>query len=560
MQRVKDAIERICHELFGITTDAAVSRPDEQFGDFASNVALSLAGRLQRSPKDIAEEIATALRKDPFFVAVSVAGPGFINVTISDAEYITLLNQVLSQKETYGSNDIYKDKVVLVEYLDPNPFKELHIGHAYSGTIGDAIASLFTTAGGLVHRVTYQGDVGLHVAKALWAIQRKLDNDPEKLRLIPEQERVRFLGESYAEGATAYEQDEPSKIAIDDLNKEVYALTDPVLREFYETGKAWSLSYFTEVYELLKFTPFEKNYMERDVAGPGKELVENHLADRVFEESNGAVVFKGEKYGMHTRVFINAKGLPTYEAKDLGNAMRKYEDYHYDRSIIITAEEQTQYFRVMLKALEQFEPLVANATQHVAHGVVKLSTGKMSSRTGKVLRAIDVYEAVLDEARELAKQSPDAPIEENAIGALKYMFLKNRIGGDIICDLKESVSMQGNSGPYIQYAHARAQSILAKYGELHFEQTISDLDGPERILVKKITEYSEVIARSIEELLPHHICTYLYELAQVFNRFYEHNRVIGDQRQQVRLLIVAAYAQILRNGLTVLNIPAPNRM
>jgi arginyl-tRNA synthetase len=192
--------------------------------------------------------------------------------------------------------------------------------------------------------------------------------------------------------------------------------------------------------------------------------------------------------------------------------------------------------------------------------MVKLSTGKMSSRTGRVLRAIDVYEAVLEEAKELSEQNPDAPIEQNALGALKYMFLKNRIGGDIVCDLKESVSMQGNSGPYIQYAHARATSILAKRSDLNPSDGMVDLDASERLLAKKIVEYEEVIARSVEELMPHYICTYLYELAQTFNRFYEYNRVIDDEREQTRLQLVAAYAQILKNGLSVLNIPAPNRM
>jgi arginyl-tRNA synthetase len=376
---------------------------------------------------------------------------------------------------------------------------------------------------------------------------------------IPEAIRVNFLGTMYAEGATAYEQDEPSKIAIDELNKEIYELSDPVLTEFYETGKQWSLAYFADVYEQLDFTPFEKNYMEREVAGTGLELVRAHLSDGVFQESNGAIVFTGERFGLHTRVFVNAKGLPTYEAKDLGNAMRKFDDYKYDHSIIITAEEQTQYFRVMLKALEQFEPNIAAATRHIAHGMVKLSTGKMSSRTGRVLRAIDVYDAVLEEAKELSKQNPDAPIEQNALGALKYMFLKNRIGGDIVCDLKESVSMQGNSGPYIQYAHARASSILAKR-EHNAEAGFVDLDASERLLVKKIAEYEEVLAHSVEELMPHYICTYLYELAQAFNRFYEHNRVIDDERECTRLQLVAAYAQILKNGLSTLNIPAPESM
>lgn len=540
---LQNLLSAVVQTAYGVQVSIELTRPDAQFGDYATNIALQLSKQVEKNPREIAETIVAKLQHEAIAEA-SIAGPGFINIRLTDPALARLAEQQPGRA--------FEGKTVLVEYLDPNPFKELHIGHAYSGTIGDSIGNLFTAAGANVHRVTYQGDVGLHVAKALYGMQQELQG--QSLDNIPETDRAAFLGRVYAAGAAAYESDEAAKAAIQEINKQVYSRDNEALNTLYDTGKAWSLAYFESAYAALGFTPFEKNYMEGAVAQEGLEIVRAHLSDGVFVESDGAVVFKGEDHGLHTRVFINAQGLPTYEAKDLGNAMQKWRDYNYDRSIIITAEEQSQYFKVMLKALEQFAPEQAQATTHIAHGMVRLSTGKMSSRTGKVLRALDVLDAVKAAASEVAKDN----VEASALAALKYTFLKNRIGGDISFDINESVSLEGNSGPYLQYAHARARSILAKAetpGEV-----AADFETGERALVRKLGEWAETVDKAVLDLMPHHICTYLYELAQTFNSFYEHNRVLGDPREQVRLHLVARYADVLKNGLELLNIPAPERM
>jgi arginyl-tRNA synthetase len=205
--------------------------------------------------------------------------------------------------------------------------------------------------------------------------------------------------------------------------------------------------------------------------------------------------------------------------------------------------------------VEQFRPELVKATSHLTHGLVKLAGGvKMSSRKGNILRAVDV----LDEARSANKKLTGQDNEDTVLGAIKYSFLKTRIGGDTIYDPEESVSLEGNSGPYLQYAHARARSILAKVERSDAE--LSELQEGERSLLRKITEYQEVVEQATKERMPHIICTYLYELAQVFNRFYEHNRVIDDERQAIRLQLVSDYADTLKGGLELLGITAPERM
>ena len=280
----------------------------------------------------------------------------------------------------------------------------------------------------------------------------------------------------------------------------------------------------------------------------------------VFKQSQGAVIYEGEKVGLHTRVFITSQGLPTYETKDLGLTILKDKDYpKAARSIIITANEQSDYFKVMLAALAEINPDLARKTTHLSHGFLSLSSGKMSSRTGNVYPAMKLLLEVKDAVHQ---QYPDSEVrKEVTFAAVKYAFLKHRLGLDIAVDIKESIGLEGNSGPYLQYAYARANSILQKVDSRQQTADSSiELEAGERSLVRKISEYPEVIAKATAELMPHHVGTYLYELAQVFNQFYEANRVIGDPRQAQRAALVSGYAKVLKHGLELLNIVAPQQV
>jgi arginyl-tRNA synthetase len=248
--------------------------------------------------------------------------------------------------------------------------------------------------------------------------------------------------------------------------------------------------------------------------------------------------------------------LPTYEAKDVGLILKKYEDYHFDRSVVITANEQQEYMAVVLMALKQFLPDLANATTYIPHGMVKLAGGvKMSSRIGNIIRATEVLDITADAIAETGRKADDLVV----LGAIRFAFLKSRIGGDLTYDPAESISLEGKSGPYLQYAHARARSILAK-AVTRTSPPITNLDTAERSLMRKISEYPDILELSVAELMPHHVCTYLYELAQTFNRFYEGSRVVGDAREQIRLQLVEMYADVLRDGLEILGILAPDRL
>lgn len=546
-------ISHIISEVFGIDVAVMLTRPDPQFGDWATNAALQLAGKVGKNPREIAEQLAERLRQSGEFSEVTVAGPGFINLRLTDQEiYNQALNTIIS----------CPDKRVLLEYSCPNPFKEVHTGHMYQTFLGDAVARMYERAGATVYRANFGGDVGLHVGKAMWGILREIGGEyPEKLDEINENGRAAWIARAYVAGSRAYEEDEEAKLHIIALNKKVYQLhadgdRESAFAQIYWACREWSYAYFKQLYERIGVRAFDKFYAESASMLPGLELVEGHLG-AIFRESEGAVILPEETSGLHSRVFISSEGLPTYEAKDLGVIQLEVADFAYDKRIIMTGNDQSEYMKVVFAATKLIDPELGAKQNHVANGTVRFGNGKkMSSRLGNVATAIDVLEA----ASEAVDAVDDTARRQIALGALKYSFLKNRIGGDIAFDLTQSVSLEGNSGPYLQYAAVRAGSILAKSNHEAEIKDVEKLDGYERQLAWQLAQYKEAIEQVLADTSPHHLAGYLYALCQSFNRFYENSRVIGDEREALRMTLVRRYHGVLTEGLALLGIEVPAKM
>ena len=548
---LEKAIFETSKTLFGVEPSVQLTRPDEQFGDYATNVALQLAGQLGKSPQEIADQLASKLREilAPQVSEISVVSPGFLNLRLSD-------QSLLAAAHKPEHPNVYAGQTVVIETNNPNPFKDVHIGHAFNSVVADTLANLLEAGGAATHRVSYHGDVGLNVGKSMWAILKFLNGNVANLDTLSEVERPKFLSQKYAEGAAAYEQDDLAKQDIERYAKESFTLTDPLFKQVYETCKSWSFSYIDQVLRLINSRPVERRYLESAADQAGRQIVEQHLGD-VFEKSDGAIIFPGEKYGLHTRVFISGRNTTLYEARDLGLIQLKQKDFNPQASYIVTAVEQKEYFQVVLKAAELALPELAGVTRNIPTGTVKLTTGKMSSRQGTAINIRWLFETI--EAALKARGAEAAGLHDGMVGALRYALLKNRLGSDVVFDVNEAISLEGNSGPYLQYAHVRARSIIKK-STLQPAEQITQLEPSERSLLAKMAEYPEIMERSVSELMPHLICNYLYELAQVFNSFYEHNRVIGDQRETERLMLVSSYADVLEEGLSLLGIPAPQQM
>jgi arginyl-tRNA synthetase len=567
----------------------------EEFGDYSSSIAMQLAKQMKKNPLEVAKEIVDNLPPTNEIEKVEVVKPGFINFWVSKE---SLVKSLMHIDNSYGNSQRLEGKNIILEYTDPNPFKEMHIGHLYSNTIGESLSRLLASQGANIKRANYQGDVGMHVAKSIWGLKQKMDEDNlslEDLELKPLSEKVKYLGQAYAKGASVYEDNQEAAQEMKDINYLVYAAAQEILiklqnwkpqidykkfikdsnwsleevKALYVSGKRWSLDYFEKIYKKLG-TKFDYYFFESVVGEFGVKIVKEYLDKGIFEESNGAIIFKGEDFGLHTRVFINSLGLPTYEAKELGLAPTKYEQFKYDKSFIITGNEIKEYFKVLLTALKQIRPDLAEKTTHITHGMVRLPEGKMSSRTGKVLTAEWLINEVQEYISEIVTKSTKVDSkdihevsEKLTIAAIKYSFLKNGVGRDISFDFKESLSIEGNSGPYLEYTFARCNSILSSQPEQHERSfDISVLNNEERFILSHLMKFPEMVESAAINYAPQIITTYLFDLAQKFNVFYTKYSILKAEENEkaVRILITKATAQVLKNGLNLLGIQTVKKM
>lgn len=536
-----------------------VEQPKEiNHGDYSTNVALILSKKVKKNPLEIAQKIAGEI-KDNMFEKVQAAPPGFINFYLSKEIFTDTIKEILKNKN-FGVNKNLKNKKVIIEYTDPNILKEFHIGHLMSNVIGESLSRIFEFNGGSIKRANYQGDVGLHVAKAIFG---KMKNPNESWQ------------NCYTFGVKAYEEDESAKKEIEALNKKIYEKSDKNINVLYERGKKESLEKFEKLYEKLG-TKFDYYFFESQVADEGKKIVEKNLGkpfgaaqDKgVFEKgANGAIIFKGENVGLHTRVFINSEGLPTYEAKELALAKEKYKKYKYNNSVVVTANEQSEYFKVVLAAMKQVFPDLAEKIVHIGHGMMRLPEGKMSSRTGKVITAEfllnEIEKLVKDKItnRKLSQTEKEEITGKVAVGALKYSILKQSIGSDIIYDFEKSISFEGDSGPYLQYSYARAKSVLAKAKAEKIKQAVKNAPQISR-LEKMMMHFPEIIEKAGKEYQPHFIVLYLTELAREFNNYYANNKIVdkADEFSPYKVALTEAFSIIMKNGLWLLGISAIDKM
>lgn len=546
--------------VLGITpVDFSVEHPaDIANGDYATNAAILSARVLGESPHELADKIAAQLRSMNIenIAAIEIAGPGFINFHLSRDFFADQVKEILEKGDDWGKNDAYKSKRVMVEYTDPNPFKELHIGHLVPNALGESLARLFMFAGAETKRVTFQGDVGMHVAKAIYGMQQLNFAGETNLTAAD-------LGKAYALGAKAFEDSPEAAAEITNLNKIIYERTEEEVNALYDKGKATSLASFEEGYEILG-SVFGHNFFESETGPVGVAAIRAH--PEIFETSEGAVIFRGEQYGLHTRVFINAKGLPTYEAKDIGLLQKKQGWWPFDLSITVTGTEQKQYFAVMKKAAELINPALAGKVELVTNGMLRLPTGKMSSRSGNIIPALllieEVQQKILDRMKESDLKGKETIARDVAVGAIKYAILRSSAGKDIAFDIAQSISLDGASGPYLQYTHARTCSILEKAKSVGIPA--SDETAPQEAynLERILYQFGEVTERAVLEREPHYVTTYLTELSGMFNSWYAKEKIVdvNDQYSPYKVALTAAVAQTLKNGLWCLGIKAPEQM
>jgi len=619
---LEDYIKTAVKKVYNLDVEKVhVEHPENlEHGDLSTNIPLVLASQAKQSPLEIAKNLAYEMQENPLefdfdgnrhriFKSVKIAEPGFINYRFTTQWLNNVLFEVTLGERNYGTSDIWANRKMVVEYTDPNLFKNFHVGHVMTNTIGESLARIFEFLGAEVKRANFQGDVGMHVANSIWGLVKRMgkDNltlvDLEKMEL---RKRIEYLGQAYSTGTAAYEKDEEARREIQILNKHIYLVAQNILVEeegwtriidyqglaqgqkppfnpdlitsLYKAGRKWSLDYFETLYKRLG-TKFDFYYFESKAGEVGLQVVRDHIDDGVFKKDQGAVIFEGEKHGLHTRVFVNSKGLPVYEAKDLGVAIVKFGDYAYARSIIVTGNEINDYFKVVLKAMEMVNASLAGKTTHIGHGMMAFKHGKMSSRTGDIIAGEELLDRVKDKVVEKMSQAENIVVEGEklhevadkvAVASIKYSILKSGIGNDIVYDEEEATNLVGNTGPYLQYTYARTRSVLGKAGvseakrqglleyKADFEFTKEEMD-----VLRHIHKFSGQVVLAGERLAPNLVAGFIFDLAQKYNTLYAVAPIINapsESQKKFRLHLTQAVGQVIQNGLRLLGIPIVDKM
>ncbi len=550
-----------CYGLEGVVF--AVERPKElAHGDYATNVALVIAKTLEDRPQACAETLVATLNKNkPADIeTISIAGPGFINFSLSATFFTTTLKNIFEQKDRWGSSDLYKGKNILVEHSSPNLFKAFHIGHVMNNAIGESIGRLAKHSGANVRVISFPSDISLGVAKAIFILLEKYGE-----HFVPTD--IATLGDAYVEGTRRYDEDESIHARVKEIADHLYQQTPSPEWTIFSICKDYNIKYFEYITARLG-SHFDGYIYESQAGEIGKKIVLEHTPS-VFTESEGAIVYVPDeaRKDINTAVFINSQGNPTYEAKDIGLLSMKFADQPLDLSIFVTDNQQVPHFQVVLDAAHHINPAWSEKSVHVHHGRMSFKGQKMSSRLGGVPLAADLLETLIAEVQEYTKDRPTADAKENpeaiAIAALKFSILRAMAGKDINFDPETSLSFEGDSGPYLQYSTVRANSILAKAkdwgAELPEGWQTTDL---EKILI----HFPEVVEHAIQEWSPHFIVTYLLELAQAFNSWYGNTKIIDQSVEQsdaaspYKIALTKAFTQTMQNGLYLLGISVPEKM
>ena len=526
-------------------------------GDYASNVAIAASTTLSMSSMECAKCIKERIGSIEHIDRIEIIEPGFLNFFLAPSFFQQIISTIAVSGEKWGRVPLLEGKQVLLEYGSPNLFKPLHVGNLVGTIVGESLARLCSFGGAKVIRVMYPSDIGLTIAKGVWGVQKTGGNPND----------IHSLGEAYRVGSDAYDTNPNSKKEIEVINEALYVASDSSLTAISQEGKKTSLHNIIALFKTLSVT-FDSIIFESEAAPIGLATASSHIKDGIFEDDDGAIIFRGERHDLHTRVFINSQGLPTYEAKEIGNFVIKQERYpNWDLSFIVTGSEQRDYFAVIKKVLGELFPAVAiKNIEHISTGFLTLLKEKMSSRKGNVLTGESLLTSLREEALERVKETRSGDItnltEHVAVAALKYQILRQNTGSNIVFDQERALSFDGDSGPYLQYTFARTVSVLAKANKLGIVPSTAISPDTPYPIERLLYQFEEVITQAIQKRSPHYVISYLTTLAASFNTFYATERIADttDSHAGYKLKLTQSVGQTLENGLWVLGIDAPKQM
>ncbi|MDE1848663.1 MAG: arginine--tRNA ligase [Nanoarchaeota archaeon] len=533
--------------------------PSPELGDYCFP-CFFLASLLKEEPDEIALELRSNLKLPKGFKDVQTQG-AYINFFIDREKLVSeIIPVILSKKEKFGSSDEGKNKKIMVEFSQANTHKAFHVGHIRGTSLGESLARIIEFSGSRVIRANYQGDSGMHVAKWIWCFRKyhareKLKNDES------------WIASVYVDAVRRLERNKKLQEEVNAINKKLESGEDKELNELWKKTRELSLNSLGAIYKQLN-THFDFYYFEKDMEAKGKEIVESMVKKKFARKSEGAVIIDLQEYNLGIWVLIRQDGTILYSAKDLALAEKKFSEHpDLDNSLYVIASEQDFHFKQLVKTLDIIGFRQSGKLGHISYGVVRLPEGKMSSRTGNNILYSDFLEKVVSHAKkEIRKREKGLSAKELgeralkvSIAAIKYDMLKQDEHKNIIFDIKESLNFEGNSGPYIQYSYARARSILKKSKKPNASKP-KVLESKEIELIKKLSEFPEIVSKAYNSLSPSYIANYAYQLSQVFNEFYHQCPVIKSKNEGFRLSLVESFMHVVKNSLYLLGIDVLERM
>ncbi|EKE10944.1 MAG: hypothetical protein ACD_15C00172G0006 [uncultured bacterium] len=566
-KKLEKIVEETAKKLFEVETGKfVVDYPkDEKFGDYATNISLVLAKKLGKSPMEVAEIFKEELEMDAcetksFVGKIEVAQPGYINFHLSKKYLQDRVDEILEKKNHFGDGE-KSDEKTMVEYSQPNTHKEFHIGHLRNVFVGNSLVNILRKDGQNVIAANYIGDTGSHIAKCLWGII-KFHSDID-LDLI--ENKAEFLGKVYSQAVAAIGENPEYENEFKKLQKHFDA-GDSKLIELWNKTKKWSLDEFEEIYQELG-VKFDVYFWESEEEQSGKKMLPDLMKEGFIKESQGAIVADLEEYGLGVLVLVRKDGGVLYGLKDIPLAIKKFNEYGIDSSIIVVDIRQELYFKQIFKILELigFEKKM----RHIGYDFVSLKGSEtMSSRKGNIIPAKFLMERIVEKVKE---KFPETAIEkEIGIGALKFYMLKYSAQTKIEFDMEEAIRLDGVTGPYVQYAYARICSILRKTSDIQQLSVVNSSVNltllsheKELSLIRELNKFPELVSEIGETYEVHKLPYYAIKLADKFHSFYNACKVIDEENLELtksRIRLITAVQIVLGETLNLIGVSAPEKM
>ncbi|MBQ9400704.1 MAG: arginine--tRNA ligase [Bacteroidales bacterium] len=562
--------------LYGQQPDAAavqVSATRKEFEGDYTLVVFPLLRISHAAPEATAQAIGGWLQANcPEVSAVNVV-KGFLNISLSGVYWTSVFTSIASDP---GFGQLPPTgRRVMVEFSSPNTNKPLHLGHIRNNLLGASVSDLLKAAGNEVIKTTLVNDRGVHICKSMYAWQKRFNGaTPESTG----KKGDHLVGDCYVEFAKM-EKEDPS--VMDDVHKMLvkWEEGDPEVRELWQKMNSWVFAGFDQTYKALGIT-FDKTYYEHETYILGKELVARGLEMGVFvKDPDGSVWCDLTADGLDRKLLLRSDGTSVYITQDLGTAERRFSEYHLDSHVYVVGDEQNYHFQVLKLILKKLGFDWADQIYHLSYGMVELPEGKMKSREGTVVDADDLIEKMYQEAKSTSEESgklEGVPEDEKealyrmiGLGALKYFIIKVDPRKKMLFNPKESIDFNGNTGPFIQYTHARIRSILRKADEQGIAHGVECIDPAlefspkETRLIQLLNSYPMKIAEAAQEFSPAIIANYSYDLAKEFNQYYHETQILREPDaalKSARLVLIQTLASVLTRAMGILGIKLPERM